>query len=892
MAKVTPMVQQYLDIKKEYPDCILFFRLGDFYEMFFEDAQTASRELEIVLTGRDSGNERIPMCGVPYHAVSGYLAKLLGKGYKVAICEQIEDPKAAKGIVERAVVRVVTPGTVIEEQLLKDKLNNYLAAIVLEGNFWGVAYVDLSTGDFRATQIPKNQTQSLFTELTRIKPAELIIPEKDQQTLNQMTQLSDTIITKLHSGIFQQERAYRILTDHFKVQNLSAFGCEEKPAAVICAGAVMQYLRDTQKNSLGHIRKIITYEIGSFMALDPATRRNLELTKTIRGGEVSGSLLGVLDHTVTAMGGRMLRSWIEQPLIQIDLIEERQAAVSELTLHLEIRETLRESLMKTYDLQRVLSKLAANSGNARDLLALRNTLREIPGIKGTLRRMSALKIRIMEESLTALPELTDLLNRSLKEDPPYTIKEGGMIKPEFNKELEALLTAGAEGKQWVAGLEQKERERTGIKSLKVGYNQVFGYYIEVTNANLNLVPADYVRKQTLANGERFINQTLKEYEDLILSAHEKSEALEYQIFLEIRDAVLREIDSLQAVAHVLAEIDALLSLAETAVRNNYVRPTINNSGKVLILDGRHPVVELMLPDRGFVPNDTILDQEEHRIQIITGPNMAGKSTYMRQVALIVLLTHIGSFVPAKSAEIALVDRIFTRVGASDDLATGQSTFMVEMNEVAYILNHATRNSLVILDEIGRGTSTFDGLSIAWAVVEFMNKKNRIGCKTLVATHYHELTILEEHLTGVKNYHVAVQREGEEINFLRKIFPGKTGQSYGIEVARLAGLPAEITERAREILKSLEQSEGALDKATEAARHVKKADPALEEPKFQLPLFSLENDAILEELKRIDLAATTPLQALNLLYTWQQKLKSAGNCKFIVGGFNEQSTPPG
>ncbi len=863
MSKVTPMLQQYMDIKKEYSDCILFFRLGDFYEMFFEDAVTASRELEIVLTGRESGAERIPMCGIPYHAVSGYLAKLLNKGYRVAICEQVEDPKSTKGIVKREVIRVITPGTIIEEQILTDKSNNYLASFIFMENHWGLAYVDLSTGEFKTTQFPGEQLSLLITELIRIKPSELYILPADREKVSKILQNSDCLITNAEPGAFGYERAYRILTEHFKVQSLRAFGCEDSPAAVSAAGAVFQYLTDTQKNSLLHIRKLNTYEVGEFMALDSATRRNLELVKNFRSGETGNSLYAILDQTVTSMGGRLLRTWVEQPLTGIKPIQERQQAVGELTTDVEIRESLRESLARSYDLQRILSKLAGNSGNARDLLALQKTLSEIPSIKEILSKLKANRLNILDEQLHRLPELQNLLQAALKEDPPISIKDGGMINPSFNPELAKLLKANSQGKQWVAELEQKEKERTGIKSLKVGFNQVFGYYIEVTKSNINLAPPDYIRKQTLANGERFINQTLKEYEDLILNAHEKSVALEYQIFTDLREAVLTEIDALQMNAYALAEIDTLVALAETAVRNNYVRPDINEEGKILIMEGRHPVVERVIPSGSFVPNDTFLDLQENRTQIITGPNMAGKSTYMRQVALIILLAHIGSFVPAKSAEISLVDRIFTRVGASDDLATGQSTFMVEMNEVAYILNHASAKSLVILDEIGRGTSTFDGLSIAWAVVEFIHNQQRIGCKTLVATHYHELTELEHISPGIKNYHVSIQRDGEEINFLRKIITGRADRSYGIEVARLAGLPGEITGRAKEILSTLEEHESI---------EFNTVSSIPDNPGTQLALFPVEKDLILEEIKGIDLVSITPLQALNFIYEWQQKIK--------------------
>lgn len=862
MAKATPMVQQYLEIKKEYAECILFFRLGDFYEMFFEDAVTASRELEIILTSRESGSERIPMCGIPYHSVTGYLAKLLSKGYKVAICEQVEDPKQAKGIVKREVIRVVTPGTIIEEQLLKEKSNNYLASIVEEGPFFGLAYVDLSTGEFKTTQLPKSQPQLITAELTRIKPAEIYLSDRQIEGW-EWDRVVETTLTFGPITDFNYDKAYHSLTEHFQVQNLRGFGCEELPAAIIASGGLLHYLGSTQKNTLLQLRKLVTYQIGEFMALDPSTRRNLELTRTIRSGDVNGSLLGVLDQTITSMGARLLRSWVEQPLTRLDSIMERQSAIAEFTLSLEKRETVREYLKQTYDLQRIISKLASNSANARDLLALKQSLKVVPLLKESLAEVQERKNRGLVEALDPLPEITAILEAAIKEDPPLTIKDGGMIKPSFHPDLEKLIRTNSQGKRWVAELEQKERERTGIKSLKIGYNQVFGYYIEVTKSNLNLVPPDFIRKQTLANGERFINQELKEYEDQILNAHEKSVALEYQIFTELKETVLKNIDSLQTTASALAELDVLVTLAEVAVRNNYVRPVFNETGKIIIIDGRHPVVERMFPTGSFVPNDTVLDHSENRCLIITGPNMAGKSTYMRQVALIAILAHLGSFVPAKQAEISLLDRVFTRVGASDDLATGQSTFMVEMNEVAYILNHATPKSLVILDEIGRGTSTFDGLSIAWAVVEFINNQNRIGCKTLVATHYHELTELEAKMDGIKNYHVVVQRIGEEINFLRKIAPGKTDRSYGIEVARLAGLPVEITDRAKEIIQTLEKNE-----AVELENPVQ----VLEKPLQQLSLFPIEQEMVLNEISTVDLASTTPLQALNLLYEWQRKIR--------------------
>lgn len=864
MAKTTPMIEQYLAIKRSYKDHILFFRLGDFYEMFFEDAITASRELEIVLTSRDSSPERIPMCGVPYHSVSGYLGKLLAKGYKVAICEQVEDPKAVKGIVRREVVRVITPGTIIEDQLLPEKANNYLAAIAQYQQFQGLAYADISTGEFKVTQFPKQQLQLLLAEITRLNPAEIYYCPGEGESLEELTRRTRSLLTAGEAHHFSYENAYRKLQEHFNVQNLRAFGCEDQPAAIIAAGAMMHYLHDTQKNALCHLRHLVSYETGDYMALDPATRRNLELTRTLRGSETSGSLLGVLDLTVTSMGARTLRVWIEQPLTTKAAIMDRQDAVGDLTLDLDVRATLRELLKKTYDLQRILGKLSGSSANGRDLIALRNTLAVIPEVQAALATHSAARIMRLRDQLDPLPELTAVLEAALLEEQPLSIKEGGMIRAGYHPELEKLLTAGKDGKQWVAQLEQAERERTGIKSLKVGFNQVFGYYIEITKSNLNSVPDDYIRKQTLANCERFINQRLKEYENLILNAHEKSVALEYQIFLELREKILAQIDSLQRTSLALAELDALLALAEAGVRYHYVRPEITENGAIRIVDGRHPVVEQMLPSGTFVPNDTLLDLNDNRNQVITGPNMAGKSTYMRQVALIVLLAHVGSFVPAKSASIGLVDRIFTRVGASDDLATGQSTFMVEMNEVAYILNHATAKSFIILDEIGRGTSTFDGLSIAWAVIEFISNPRRIGAKTLIATHYHELTALEHQLEGVKNYHIAVAREGSEITFLRKIMPGCAAQSYGIEVAALAGLPTEITHRAREILKTLETNDG-LEQRPVAAT----LEPP---PTEQLTLFHMENQEILDQLRRADLITLTPLQALNLLYEWQQLLK--------------------
>jgi len=858
------MLKQYIEIKQAYPDAILLFRLGDFYEMFMEDAEKAAEVLEIVLTSREAGKgRRIPMCGIPYHAATGYIAKLIAKGYKVAICEQMEDPKKAKGLVKREVIRVITPGTLIDEQLLEEKNNNYLTALVKMAETYGLAVADLSTGDFFVTQIPA-ENELLIDELSHWQPREILISEQQVTLWSWLKQHLDVLLTPRPAPDFQYETAQERLLAHFQVVSLEGFGCQELPAAVAAAGAVLAYACETQKSQLQHIISLRTYYLGDFMHLDQYTRRNLELVETIREHKTQGSLLWVLDRTVTAAGGRLLKKWLEQPLRRRAEVEERLDKVERFFLHHRIREAARSLLKKTCDLQRLLAKLACGTANPRDLLALGNTLKILPELRKELLREEMGPVAELAGEIDPLPELADLLSRALREDPPVTMTEGNIFREGYNQELDTLIHATRDGKQWIAGLEQQERERTGIKSLKVGYNQVFGYYLEVTKANLAMVPADYIRKQTLANAERFITPELKKYEELILGAEEKRASLEYELFLDLRQQVLAKLPVLKRLAEILAMLDVYAALAETAVQNHYVRPEVDEGKTILIRDGRHPVVEQVLPPGRFVPNDTLLDQETHRLQIITGPNMAGKSTYMRQVALIVLMAQIGSFVPAAYARIGLVDRIFTRVGAADNLAGGQSTFMVEMSELANILHHATADSLLILDEIGRGTSTYDGLSIAWAVLEYLWNPQTIGARTLFATHYHELTTLAKRLSGVENLNVAVAKEGEDVVFLRKIVPGASDRSYGIEVAKLAGIPGTVLTRAGQILAQLE-AKGLKERSAKVALA---AGPAQ-----QLPLFTVEESPLEKELRQLNLNELTPLAALKLLFEWQSRLKN-------------------
>lgn len=815
------MMQQYLAIKQEHPDAILFFRLGDFYEMFMDDAILASKELEITLTGREGGGEeRIPMCGVPYHAVDGYLAKLIEKGYKVAICEQVEDPKLAKGIVRREVIRVVTPGTVLAHNMLEEKSNNYLVCIAKDADKLGLAATDISTGLFQATEISAaGGYVKLLDEISRLLPAEVLVDSvlwEDKTLIARLSNQGRRPVSLHKPAAFRPKDAEARLCRHFQTQSLDGFGLKGWAAGIRAAGALLDFLLETQKQDPVQLTGLTTYSTEAFMVLDSATRRNLELTATLREGSRKGSLLDVLDYTVTAGGARLLKNWLEQPLISLPVIQDRLGATEEFFQNHFLRGDLRGLCREIYDLERLTSRICFGSANARDLIALKGSLAVLPGIKQLLARVKSPKLQTLSSDLDALADIHELLQSAIHPEPPFSLREGGLINPGYHEEVDRLRLASKEGKQWIAGLETRERERTGIKSLKVGYNKVFGYYIEITKSNYDLVPEDYLRKQTLANAERFITPDLKEYESLVLGAEDRVVELEYRLFVEIREKVAAQARRLLDTAAIVGQLDVLASLAEAAVKGNYKKPQVRESAEIHITGGRHPVVEQMLDGQWFVPNDTHLDNEDNRLIILTGPNMAGKSTYMRQAALLVLMAQIGSFVPADQAVIGVVDRIFTRVGASDDLATGQSTFMVEMNEVANILNHATARSLVILDEIGRGTSTFDGMSIAWAVAEYILNPRRIGAKTLFATHYHQLTQLAELHSGVQNHSVAVKEKGEDIIFLRQVIPGPADRSYGIQVARLAGLPREVITKAQAILEVLEKQAGPEDAVAEAA----------------------------------------------------------------------------
>lgn len=876
MAALTPMMQQYMRIKEQYKDALLFFRLGDFYELFFEDAKIASRELEIALTGRDCGlEERAPMCGVPYHAAEGYIARLIEKGYKVAICEQLEDPSKAKGIVKRDVVRIITPGTVLESSMLDEKSNNYIVSIFKEGHNCGLAYADISTGEFYISQMtaPSGE-KKLIDELSGIVPREIIINEEAQDAQKLLYEIKNRFncfINFYHEWAYNKKTAYQKLINHFNVHSLEGYGCQTMEYGICAGGALLQYFAETQKKALQHITAIRSYIPESYMVLDAATRRNLELVETMRGKEKKGSLLWLLDKTNTAMGGRLLKKWVQQPLIDVEAINKRLSGVEELFNNSLLMDELQELLRKVYDLERLIGRISFGTANARDLLSLKQSIGVLPSIKKLL---SSCKSEILQEfynELDLLEDVYDLIDKSIDENPPLTIKEGSIIKDGYNAQLDKYREAMYKGKEWIADLERKERERTGIKNLKIGFNKVFGYYIDVTKSYYDLVPDNYIRKQTLANSERYITSELKEMEEVILGAEEKSIQLEYDIFVSIRDQVAKEVNRIQDTAHIVSNLDALWSLAKVAVENGYVRPKVSEDDIIDIVDGRHPVVEKTIPNNLFVPNNTYLDVSDNRVLIITGPNMAGKSTYMRQVALIVLMAQIGSFVPASKAHIGIVDRIFTRVGASDDLAAGQSTFMVEMSEVANILNNATPKSLLILDEIGRGTSTYDGLSIAWAVIEYICNNKNLGCKTLFATHYHELTELEGKINGVKNYSIAVKEQGNDIIFLRKIVRGGTQKSLGIQVARLAGVPAEVIERANEILSKLEESNINKEKVNKDVFEKKKSEVDNSEG-TQLSLFDRQTSEIEEELKNIDIINMTPIEAMNTLYRLVEKAK--------------------
>lgn len=879
MAELTPMMQQYMKTKEEYKDCILFYRLGDFYEMFFDDALIASKELEITLTGKNCGlEERAPMCGVPYHAVDGYLNRLVSKGYKVAICEQVEDPATAKGIVKREVVRIATPGTNLDTQSLDESKNNYLMCIAYIADRYGVSVADVTTGDYFVTEIEDGE--KLFDEIYKFMPSELICNEAFYMSGMDFEDLKERLgitIYSLDTWYFDDAICTQALKDHFHSQTMEGLGLSDYDCGVIAAGALFLYLKETQKNDLTHMSHLTPYTTGKYMLLDSSTRRNLELCETMREKQKRGSLLWVLDKTKTAMGARTLRKYIEQPLLHKKEIDERLDAVAEFKDNAIAREEIREYLSPVYDLERLISKITYQSANPRDLRAFQSSLAMLPHIKTILSDMQSPLNKELFDALDPLEELCALIEESIKEDPPLAMKEGGIIKDGYNEEVDKLRHAKSDGKEWLAKLEDEEREKTGIKNLRVKYNKVFGYYLEVTNSFKNLVPDYYTRKQTLANAERYIIPELKELEDTILGAEDKLYALEYQLYCDVRNAVAKEVLRIQKTAKAVAAIDAIASLAFVAERNNYVRPKINEKGIIDIKEGRHPVVEKMIPNDMFITNDTYLNDKKKRISIITGPNMAGKSTYMRQSALIVLMAQIGSFVPASSANIGLVDRIFTRVGASDDLASGQSTFMVEMTEVANILRNATNKSLLILDEIGRGTSTFDGLSIAWAVIEHISNNKLLGAKTLFATHYHELTELEGKIDNVNNYCIAVKEKGDDIIFLRKIISGGADKSYGIQVARLAGVPTSVTDRAKEIVEELVQAD--------ITSRIKDIAVAGSEPKHktkkyddvdlaQMSLFdTVKDDDVINELKELDLGNLTPIEALNTLYQLQNKLKN-------------------
>ncbi len=879
MAELTPMMQQYMETKAQYKDCILFYRLGDFYEMFFDDALTVTRELDITLTGKSCGlEERAPMCGVPYHSVEGYLNRLVQKGYKVAICEQVEDPKFAKGIVKREVVRIVTPGTNLNMQALDESKNNYIMCIVYIDDNFGMGVCDVTTGDFFVTEL--DSSRKLLDEIAKFAPSEIICNESLLVSGIDLEDLKNRLgiaVYALDSWYFDDAMCEKSLKEHFKVASLEGLGLSDYNCGMISAGSLLQYLYETQKNSLAHLSHISCYTTGKYMLLDSSSRRNLELCVTLREKQKRGSLLWVLDKTKTAMGARMLRSFVEQPLIDKDEIIKRLDAVSELKDNAICREEIREYLTPVYDLERLISKVTYQSANPRDMIAFRSSMEMLPHIKCILGDMETPLLKELYDNLDSLDELCALIRSSIQEEPPLAMKEGGIIKEGYNEIVDQLRNAKVEGKTWLAELEAEEREKTGIKNLKIKYNKVFGYYLEVTNSYKDLVPDYYSRKQTLANAERYIIPRLKELEDMILGAEDKLYALEYELFCEVRERIAAEILRVQKTAKAIAQIDVLSSLALVAERNNYVRPAINEKGVIDIKNGRHPVVEKMIPNDMFIANDTYLDDKKNRVSIITGPNMAGKSTYMRQTALIVLLAQIGSFVPAESANIGIVDRIFTRVGASDDLASGQSTFMVEMTEVANILRNATNKSLLILDEIGRGTSTFDGLSIAWAVVEHISNKKILGAKTLFATHYHELTELEGKIESVNNYCIAVKEQGDDIVFLRKIVKGGADKSYGIQVAKLAGVPESVITRAKEIVNELvdvDITNRIRDISVQSSDTSKKAKRYDEVDLAQMSLFdTVKDDDVLEELKQIDVSNLTPMDALNTIFRLQNKLKN-------------------
>ncbi|PAB61143.1 DNA mismatch repair protein MutS [Anaeromicrobium sediminis] len=880
MGKLTPMMRQYLDIKNKYKDCILFFRLGDFYEMFFEDAKTASRELEITLTGKSCGlEEKAAMCGVPFHSAQNYIAKLIEKGYKVAIAEQVEDASKAKGLVKRDVVKVVTPGTVMDAELLKDNENNYIMSIYVDEGGIGIAYSDISTGRLNSTQIiDDNPLGALIDEIVKTKPREIIINKNTHNGINIELEIGKIIspyISLFDGWAYDLEYGQNKILKQLNILSLDGIGLSDKNYSICAVGSLLEYIETTQKSSISFIQNIRFYYLDNYMVLDKFTRRNLELAETMREKSKKGSLLWVLDKTNTAMGARQIKKWVEEPLKNADEIQGRLDGVEELKNNFLVMEELKDYLKSVYDLERLAVRISYGNANGRDMTALKTSLEQLPNIKNTISNMESSKIKEIRERIDTSQEVTEIIENAIVENPPVTIKEGGIIKDGYNEELDELRYISRGGKEWISNLENMEKEKTGIKSLKIGFNKVFGYYIEVTKSNLSLVPEDYIRKQTLANAERYITPELKEVEAKVLGAQDKIVELEYDIFLSLREKIKEHSLQIQKTASEIAQLDALLSFAHISNEYNYVKPEINFEGKIHIENGRHPVVERMMTDEIFVGNDTLLNKDENRFSIITGPNMAGKSTYMRQVALITLMSQIGCFVPADRANIGIVDRIFTRVGASDDLAQGQSTFMVEMSELANILNNATKDSLIILDEIGRGTSTYDGLSIAWAVVEHISNIKNIGAKTLFATHYHELTDLEDTLDGVKNYCIDVKENDGNVVFLHKIIKGSADQSYGIEVAKLAGVKNDVIDRAKGILEKLESDhvkptidydEVKEDKVEYKEEKIQEVEKEIAVCEQQLDFFVPSEDSkIVEELRKINILEMTPMDAMNELY---------------------------
>lgn len=868
MAEYSPMMQHYLDTKKDYKDSILFYRLGDFYEMFFDDAILASRELELTLTGKECGQEeRAPMCGVPFHAAENYIARLISKGYKVAICEQMEDPKQAKGIVKREVIRVVTPGTVIESNLLDEKKNNYIMSVYKSGIYFGIAVCDVSTGDFRATQIKEtNNFSAALDEISRYSPAEIVVNNLMYDTTEEIAKIRERFqiyISKQEDNKFSNN--VEELTSKYNVVDESENKIEinDKTLCICAINGLLTYILETQKTNLDHINKIILYNNTKYMCLDINARRNLELTEKLRDKSKKGTLLWVLDKTSTSMGGRRLRRWINDPLLDIEKINKRLNSVKELKDNPILRGDIADLLKKVYDIERLVGKISYGNANARDLISLKNSVKQLPELKKIMSNTESTLLKELYNELDILEDISNIIDVAIVEEPPISVKEGGIIKKGYNEEIDKLKMATTDGKNWLIQLEANEREKTGIKGLKVGFNKVFGYYIEVTKSNISLVPDRYIRKQTLTNGERYVTEELKKLENELLGAEEKVINLEYNAFCEIREIIEKQLLRIQRTADIVATLDVLNSFAIVAEDMNYCMPIVDNSGIIDIKGGRHPVIEKILPSGEFVDNDTYLDKEDNRFSIITGPNMAGKSTYMRQVALITLMAQCGSFVPATFARLGVVDKIFTRIGASDDLSMGQSTFMVEMMEVATILKEATQNSLVILDEIGRGTSTYDGLSIAWAVAEYMSDKEKCGAKTLFATHYHELIGLEQKIQGVKNYSIAVKEKGEDIIFLRKIVAGGTDESYGVHVAKLAGVPQTVTKRSNEILRTLER------KSILGSKEQEKENKKVAEG--QLDMYNYKLAEIAHEIDKIDLNSLTPIDALNTLVKIKDKM---------------------